>query len=913
MSRQRAPAPARPWPAPAPLLPILALVVGCGLFVQRDTRPLTDVERSFVNTEGELLLARNNCTACHAADDATLARVQPLPAPDLSGIGERVTPEWLAAWLDHGHDLRPGTRMPDVLHDLDDADDRAEVIDELVHFLLDLGDGYRAAPTRDDTWDPTRGEQLFDSLGCRACHPDGVDGDLPAKTDRARLATFLQNPLAHRPAGLMPDFALSSDEADALASWLLQPQFTRGPSAVDWAQGLELSAYEIPDFPSALPDWSTLKPVAVHSVTTIDVEHAPREEQFGLVYRGELHIDRAGEQAFFVESDDGSRLWIDDQLVIDHDGLHSPSRKDGRVTLQAGWHAVTIEMFEAGGGQALDAGFVGADDERLPFAPQQMRHHLTRYDPIGHHPGLEVSGWKAWWGGIRFEQRRCGACHSVPDVDRRSGADLDELEDLFAGCLAEQVPGRLPDFHLDYAERHALRETLAIRGALRAPLPPERVVDHALRRLDCLACHVRHGEGGPTWAVRAGFTSGADLGDEGRLPPDLTDVGARLQPQWLARVLRDGERVRPYLHARMPRFGDAAVAALLDALPAADVAPSAPPPPQPDAAQVAAGRDLAGTGGLNCITCHSVAGHEGVGQPGLDLATTAGRMTWPAFHEWLLDPIGRRPGTRMPSFFDEGRSVKASVLDGDAEAQIAALWSWLSLGYDLPLPPGLVVDRAGYEQVPVERPIVASVFMEGLSPRVVAVGYPERVSAAFDVEHVRLAELWRGAFLNLEGTWRGRAGQLENPAGEHVLELPPGPALALLDEPWPAQCGRESGWRMAGQTRDDHGRPTFRYGHVGLDVQVQEHLTPGLDPSAARVLRRLQVAGTGAHRVWLRAALASGITSDGAGRFHCDGGLTVVVRHGRAELRDTDAGTELLVNVGVLDGPYGLLEVELIW
>ena len=66
-----------------------------------------------------------------------------------------------------------------------------------------------------------------------------------------------------------------------------------------------------------------------------------------------LTVPTAGTYTFRLTSDDGSELFIDDALVIDHDGLHGATDKDGDVELTAGMHALRINFFEAGGGQEL--------------------------------------------------------------------------------------------------------------------------------------------------------------------------------------------------------------------------------------------------------------------------------------------------------------------------------------------------------------------------------------------------------------------------------------------------------------------------------------------------------------------------------------------------------------------------------
>ena len=49
-------------------------------------------------------------------------------------------------------------------------------------------------------------------------------------------------------------------------------------------------------------------------------------------------------------SDDGSRLWIGDQLVVDNDGPHSFKVEGGEIALAQGFHEITVAFFENWGG-----------------------------------------------------------------------------------------------------------------------------------------------------------------------------------------------------------------------------------------------------------------------------------------------------------------------------------------------------------------------------------------------------------------------------------------------------------------------------------------------------------------------------------------------------------------------------------
>ncbi|MBL8535175.1 MAG: FG-GAP repeat protein, partial [Betaproteobacteria bacterium] len=72
-------------------------------------------------------------------------------------------------------------------------------------------------------------------------------------------------------------------------------------------------------------------------------------DYFAARWTGQIRIETAGEYTFTLGSDDGSRLFIDGKLVINHDGLHGYSDRSGSVTLSAGFHDIRVEMFEYGG------------------------------------------------------------------------------------------------------------------------------------------------------------------------------------------------------------------------------------------------------------------------------------------------------------------------------------------------------------------------------------------------------------------------------------------------------------------------------------------------------------------------------------------------------------------------------------
>jgi hypothetical protein len=80
---------------------------------------------------------------------------------------------------------------------------------------------------------------------------------------------------------------------------------------------------------------------------------------FAAVFSGYLRIDRDGEYKFYNSSDDGSKLFVDDKLVVNNDGDHGVIERSGSINLTPGKHAIRIEFYNGFGGFWLDAYYKG--------------------------------------------------------------------------------------------------------------------------------------------------------------------------------------------------------------------------------------------------------------------------------------------------------------------------------------------------------------------------------------------------------------------------------------------------------------------------------------------------------------------------------------------------------------------------
>ncbi len=106
----------------------------------------------------------------------------------------------------------------------------------------------------------------------------------------------------------------------------------------------------------SLPDFTKLQSVKTgRADSTFSVDKLPRENNFGLVLSGQLEIKEDGYYVFAITSDDGSKFFLNNQLLIDFDGLHSADEPRTYIMpLKKGFYPVREEYFQKDGGRKLD-------------------------------------------------------------------------------------------------------------------------------------------------------------------------------------------------------------------------------------------------------------------------------------------------------------------------------------------------------------------------------------------------------------------------------------------------------------------------------------------------------------------------------------------------------------------------------
>lgn len=491
-------------------------------------------------------------------------------------------------------------------------------------------------------------------------------------------------------------------------------------------------------------------------------------------------------------------------------------------------------------------------------------------------------------GKLLFKQHRCDACHETGE--KPAALDLPPLDKLRSGegCLSAK-PGAWPHYPLSEEQRSSLKAAL---GEVGKEWEPEEKVGLTLTRMNCIACHQR-GELGGIPADRNDYFTGREesLGEQGRIPPGLTGVGAKLKAEWLREVLANGGGVRTAMNTRMPKFGAANTAGLAEWLKQLDTLPPMPferlqKADKPD--QV--GREMVGAKGLNCIACHTFRGRSAA-IPGPELTTMTERLEEKWFHHFLAQPQRFVPLIVMPGFWPDGKSTQPDILGGDPGRQRDAIWQYLSRGPEAGEPAGLVLEPLVIEVK--DEPVIVRRAFPGIGKRGIGVGYPGGINLAFDATQMRLATVWSGGFIEASGLWRGQGSGQARLLGEAPVQLPAGPAFAVLAapaDPWPAAAPAKPSFK--GYHLDARRRPVFRY--APGDFSVEDAIVEKRDEAGKLYFERtLRIASppAGLH---FRAAADPSIEPRGANEFVV--GKKLLIRATPPLLaRDTGAGKELLL------------------
>ncbi len=120
----------------------------------------------------------------------------------------------------------------------------------------------------------------------------------------------------------------------------------------------------------------------IPQIYAMDSDLAWAGDNFAIFFEGYLLIPNDGEYQFSLISDDGSRMYLHNDLLIDHDGLHGADEKQAAAKLEKGYHPFRVNYFQGRGGKNIIWKWKHPDS--LAFQKVEKNalfHHASRQAP----------------------------------------------------------------------------------------------------------------------------------------------------------------------------------------------------------------------------------------------------------------------------------------------------------------------------------------------------------------------------------------------------------------------------------------------------------------------------------------------------------------------------------------------------
>ena len=227
----------------------------------------------------------------------------------------------------------------------------------------------------------------------------------------------------------------------------------------------------------ALETLAKLKPKASGIVPEIVMNVPPKkaDDAFALRFTGNLSITKAGKYTFYLASDDGSRFYLDNKLVINNDGLHGMDEKSATVELTVGSHPLVLTYFDNGGGDGLEFAWSGpgVSKQRIPASALstgggEETVHDVAIRSLTAIPGNDAAKFSDLATLVKAGKHRPAAISVLKTIDAQHWAEKEVpgLSDNLVGYLTT-IPARL-------RTSGSAVEAVALAKSLATKLPADR-------------------------------------------------------------------------------------------------------------------------------------------------------------------------------------------------------------------------------------------------------------------------------------------------------------------------------------------------------------------------------------------------------------------------------------------------------
>jgi hypothetical protein len=156
---------------------------------------------------------------------------------------------------------------------------------------------------------------------------------------------------------------------DGTSSSINQKTFTKAdpmkPVKKEYTSGLKYSYYDvdIEEF-EKLPEFEKLELITEGVTDQFNLNQAERDEYYAMRFVGFIDVPSDGIYRFYSESDDGSKLYIHDELIVDNDYTHGMREKYGDIALARGKHPIMLTFFQGEEEKGLIVSYSGPGIEK---------------------------------------------------------------------------------------------------------------------------------------------------------------------------------------------------------------------------------------------------------------------------------------------------------------------------------------------------------------------------------------------------------------------------------------------------------------------------------------------------------------------------------------------------------------------
>jgi mono/diheme cytochrome c family protein len=214
---------------------------------------------------GASLYGQSFCASCHAVQNAAGALVGGDLGPELTKIGTKAKPQWLAAWLRNPGDYDPGTKMPHYRFN----DQQIATLTGFLQAKVDsdfLSNVHLTDATPDQI---AHGKQVVTEYGCASCHEiNGVKKPENFAPELSRIGSkpLAQIAFAEGVAHTLPDYlAAKVQKPRAFGASLKMPKFSFKPQQIDAVTTALL----------ALTDRAQTQPPSLRTASQVESNYRP--------------------------------------------------------------------------------------------------------------------------------------------------------------------------------------------------------------------------------------------------------------------------------------------------------------------------------------------------------------------------------------------------------------------------------------------------------------------------------------------------------------------------------------------------------------------------------------------------------------------------------------------------------------